>query len=255
MIQFSRLVVPAVLVFVISGLAFAQDRTSSHAGHAVQIAMGDVDSEEPSGANLDRSNPRIRVKPRAEVPIVWTPPVDGAPRVRVAGGVRGTTALPTPTALVPEHVALTTRGTPSFFWHIDAEVPEGTRLFFTLVEEEEGLPLVETELAPPPAPGIQRVRLSDHAIELGSETTYVWSIALVPDMQHRSADLVASGYVKRVSDSPLAGANAQRFAAEGLWYDALEILSDAVDESPEKQAARRLRRSLLRQAGLRLGAE
>ena len=37
--------------------------------------------------------------------------------------------------------------------------------------------------------------------------------------------------------------------------DALELLSDAVDQSPDSQAPRSLRRSLLRQAGLRLAAE
>ena len=255
MTQVSRLLVTVLLALCMSGLASAQEAVSSHAGQAVQIAMGDLESDAPRRANLDRPAPRVDGKPRNEAPIVWTPPVDGAPRVRVAGGVRGTTALPTPTALVPEHVALTTRRAPSFFWHIDAEVPEGTRLFFTLVEEEEGLPLVESELSPPRAPGIQRVRLSDHAIELGSETTYVWSIALVPDMQHRSADLVASGYVKWVPPSTSPGGDAQRFAAEGLWYDALEVLSDAVEEDPAAQAPRQLRRSLLQQAGLRLGAD
>ena len=254
MIRFLRLLVPVSLVLSLGTFAVAQDRGSQQP-RAIRLAMGDVESQGQRNAGLDRPPPSVTAKPRPEAPIVWTPPVDGAPRVRVAGGVRGTTALPTPTALVPEHVALTTRGAPSFFWHIDAGIPEGTRLFFTLVEEEEGLPLVETELAPPQAPGIQRVRLSDHAIELGAETTYVWSIALVPDMQHRSADVVASGYVKRISPTPRGTGNARRFAAEGLWYDALELLSDAVDQSPDSQAPRSLRRSLLRQAGLRLAAE
>lgn len=254
MIRIARLLVCVSLALSLNGLAFAQTRESLQA-RPLQLAMGEVELDDHRAPGLKQPPRSENAKPDAAAPIVWTPPVDGAPRVRVAGGVRGTTALPTPTALVPEHVGLTTRGAPSFFWHIDAGIPEGTRLFFTLVEEEEGLPLVEVELAPPADSGIQRVRLSDHAIELGAGTTYAWSIALVPDMQHRSADVVAIGYVERVPGPGPGSLDAQRFAAEGLWYDALEVLSDAVDESPGTDAPRSLRRSLLRQAGLWVGVE
>ena len=249
-----RLLVPVSVVLALGVPCYSQDDDALLLG-SIRVAMGDLREDDPQGIDFERPTPRAAEKSRAETTIVWTPPVNSAPRVRVGGGVRGTTALPTPTALVPEHVALTTRATPSLFWHIDGEVPEGTRLFFTLVEEEEGLPLVETELAPPAGPGIQRVRLSDHAIELGAGTTYAWSVALVPDMQHRSADLVATAYVKRVPQATPRFQNAQFFAAEGLWYDALEALSDRVDERPEAQAPRKLRGSLLRQAGLRVGSE
>jgi len=250
----ARLATLVAFALAQSSPGFCEGMEASRA-RPLQVAMGDLEREEPRVSAREPGESIANVKTESEAPIVWTPPVNGSPRVRVAGGVRGTTALPTPMALVPEHVALTTRHAPSLFWHIDAPAPEGTRLFFTLVEEAEGLPLVEVELAPPAKAGIQRVLLADHSIDLDPEITYQWSISLVPDIQHRSADVVATGYIQRV-DGPEGGfSNAQAYAAAGLWYDALETLSDAVDASPEADGPRAQRRSLLRQAGLRLGAE
>ncbi|NRA07765.1 MAG: DUF928 domain-containing protein [Myxococcales bacterium] len=254
MIRIARLAAPVVFVLALSAPGFCQGLDPSPM-RPLRVAMGDMEREDAHASDQENSQRAANVRAENEAPIVWTPPVDGSPRVRVAGGVRGATALPTPMALVPEHVALTTRHAPSLFWHIDAGVPEGTRLFFTLVEEEEGLPLVEVELAPPAKAGIQRVLLADHSIELDSEITYQWSISLVPDIQHRSADVVATGYIQRVAQPEAGYPSAQAYAAAGLWYDALETLSDAVDASPEADGPRAQRRSLLRQAGLRLGAD
>ena len=250
----ARVAVPIAFILALSVPGFCEGLDASRA-RPLRVAMGDLDREEPGIANPENSQRAANTRADNETPIVWTPPVDGAPRVRVAGGVRGTTALPTPMALVPEHVALTTRHAPSLFWHIDAGVPEGTRLFFTLVEETEGLPLVEAELARPAKAGIQRVLLADYSIELDPEVTYQWSISLVPDIEHRSADVVATGYIQRVARPEPGYSDAQAYAAAGIWYDALEALSDAVDASPEADAPRAQRRSLLTQAGLRLGAE
>ena len=252
--RIALLVLPVSMVLWLAALSYAEspehEPTSS-----LRIAMGDMKTEERPARERDRPPRTANAKPAPQAPIVWTPPVNGAPRVRVAGGVRGTTALPTPTALVPEYVGLTTQRAPSFFWHIDAGIPEGTRLFFTLVEEEAGLPLIEVELDPPAVPGIQRVRLLEHGMELAPGITYAWSIALVPDMKHRSADLVTTGYVERVTRANPSSLDAQHFAAEGLWYDALEVLSDAVEDRPETDTSRSQRRSLLRQAGLGMTIE
>ncbi|MFP8876726.1 MAG: DUF928 domain-containing protein [Myxococcota bacterium] len=250
----ARVAIPIAFILALSASGFCQGLDPSGV-RPLQVAMGDLEREEPGLAAPESGRRATSAGVESATPIVWTPPVDGAPRVRVAGGVRGTTALPTPMALVPEHVALTTRHAPSLFWHIDAGVPEGTRLFFTLIEEDEGLPLVETELPLPAKAGIQRVLLADHSIELDPEVTYEWSISLVPDLQHRAADVVATGYIQRVARPGGGYSNAQAYAAAGIWYDALEALSDAVDASPEADGPRAQRRSLLRQAGLRLGAE
>jgi hypothetical protein len=102
---------------------------------------------------------------------------------------------------------------------------------------------------------VQRVRLAEYAVELETGRSYAWSIALVPDMENRAKDRVSQGLIQRVLVSGKPPFEAQEFAARGLWYDALESLSDAVDAGPDQSEALARRRSLLTQAGIVMGAD
>ena len=188
-------------------------------------------------------------------PIIWKPPVDGAPAQRVAGGVRGNVALPRPTALVPEQLGLTSRAAPSLFWHLDGAPPEGVRLFFTLAELQGGKPVKEMELQAPSGVGIQRLRLTEHDIELTSNRPYTWTIALVSDMNDRSRDIVTRGSIERRPWPPGWTQDAAHFAAFGYWYDALETLSNRLAAQPDDAIARAQRRSLLEQAQLQIATD
>ena len=188
-------------------------------------------------------------------PIIWRPNVVGAPSGRVGGAVRGTSAFPTPLALAPNHLALTLNGSPSLFWHLDAAAPENVTLVFTLINEANDLPLIESNLALPERSGVNRVNLADYGVELNEGDLYIWSIALVPDLENRARDQVTLGRLKRVSLDREVPSEAREFAARGYWYDALESLSNRIDSDPEDLEARALRRSLLRQAGLEVGRD
>ncbi len=78
---------------------------------------------------------------------------------------------------------------------------------------------------------------------------YQWSVTLVVDRNDRSLDRVSMGGIARRT---LAAADPtpRGLAADGLWYDALEILSNALDDRPDDLALQRMHDSLLTQAGL-----
>ena len=193
-----------------------------------------------------------RSRDEAGQPVVYKPPRRGSPRGRVAGGVRNASAaLPEPLALAPDHIAETISTSPSLFWHLDGTPPETARIVFTLIEAGAIAPIVERQLPLPAAAGIQRVRLADFGITLDRDVEYEWSLSLQPGDDHTN-DVISQRYLRRVDPSELGGRppSARAFAEQGLWYDALEALSDAIELAPGDVELRAQRDSLLRQAGL-----
>ena len=202
-----------------------------------------------------KGSPSVPSQERERAPIVWKPRVAGAPGGRVGGAVRGSSDLATPLVLAPANPGFTVRAAPSLFRQLDDATPEGVRIFFTLIDEKGEIPLVELELEPPSQAGIQRIRLASQGVELRLGEPYTWSIALVPDMENRALDRVSLGGIQRIADDGEIPLGARALAAEGLWYDALELLVDAVDANPGDPGALARRRSLLTQAGFVIGAD
>ena len=82
-------------------------------------------------------------------------------------------------------------------------------------------------------------------------------MAIVPDAENRSKDVIAKGVIKRISspgdlDKKVENASdtekAAIYAEAGIWYDALEAISNAIDAHPDDASLREQRASLL-QAG------
>lgn len=171
---------------------------------------------------------------------------------------RSVVAGPTPLALAPGHVGLTISASPSLFWHIDSVPTQGVAVVFTIRDDTSIDPLAEITLPSFSRAGIQRLRLVEHAIKLEPNVEYMWSIALVADADQPSKDIISSGFIRRVS-RPKALSTESRdgleFAQAGIWYDALEALSDDVDEHPNDRRARFLRSSLLREQKLDAAVE
>ncbi len=226
-----------------------------------------VVAEASAGSDTDdaavpRPSQRISEPPAVDLqpPMIYQPPLRGSPaRDRVGAGItRGATAQPTPLALAPDHVGLTVNASPSLFWHIDALPGEGVALIFTITDDTSVTPLAEVSLDAPSGAGIQRLRLADHGVQLAPEVEYMWSIAVVTDADNRSADIISTGFIRRVARpealaaGSLSGAD---FAQAGIWYDALEALSDDVDDHPDDRKARFLRSALLRQVKLDAAVE
>lgn len=195
--------------------------------------------------------------------VKFRPPTTGAPSVRVTGGSRGTgdTQI-TLDVLAPDDIGVTTREQPSLFWF--QSKPADAKFELTLLQENKVKPIVQVTVERSSKAGVQRIKLSDRGVKLSPGVEYQWVVALISDPDNRSTDLVASGVIKRVEPSielkeriakatpaSLAGV----YAEAGIWYDALSVLSDQIDAHPENMALRETRADLLRQVGLKAGAD
>lgn len=199
-------------------------------------------------------------KPAASpAPVVYKPPMRGAPADRIGGGTRGigSEELPQVTVLAPDHPGLTTQPRPNLYWYTSR--PTSKRVDFILKDEQTGVTVFTTTLASPQVAGIQRVRLADHEVELAPGRDYRWIINVVLDPNRPSRDIFSAGVIRR-TDGPKLPTDKIRaedrilaaawYAGEGLWYDALEAICEAVDAAPGDKILRNVRASLLDQVGL-----
>ena len=208
------------------------------------------------------ATPLAGAKPKGQ-PIFKAPNL-GAPQTRVGGGSRGVNgATVNLQVLVPEQIALTTQAMPSLYWYQSA--PAEAHLEVTLVEPGEPKPLLS--LKAPSAKstaGIHRLNLAQHKLELKPGVTYRWTVALVTDEKNRSSDLIATGAIQRVEPGKEWGAKllaaspsekVEIYAQEGIWYDALQLLSELITANPNEPAFRDQRAKLLEQIKLPEAAE
>ena len=192
---------------------------------------------------------------------VYKPPMRGSPGGRVGGGTRGNSDVLMLSVIAPDHTGRTARAQPSLFWFISAEtkLPVELTIIKLSADPKDSMPVLEARLETPVERGIHRVRLADHGIVLAPNTTYQWSVAVIPDAARRSRDILASGTIERVDpdqelEPTFAGAKGEelvsRYAKAGYWYDALETVCDLIEQSPNDPAAQRNRAALLTQVGL-----
>lgn len=195
--------------------------------------------------------------------LTYKPPKNAERGTRIDGdaGTRSGGSLPSLYVLAPDHTALTTREQPSLFWFQSA--PAAKRLELTLIEPRKSQPLLKVSTEKSDRAGIHRVSLARHGVKLARGVTYKWSIALVPDPENRSQDIIASGTIRRVEPGPdlaaqLATAEPDKlpaiYAAHSIWYDAFETLSDRIIMAPEQYDLREQRAGLLAAVALSAAA-
>lgn len=192
----------------------------------------------------------------ATVP-VYNPPSRGAPGGRIGGGTRGGGNVFVLSVLAPDHSAFTTSEQPSLYWFISK--PTSLPVEVTLMDPQGVKPILETQLPSPTKAGIYRVRLADYNIHLAAGAAYRWFVAVVPDADRRSKDILAGGAIERVDlqddvKAKLAKASDKEvpfvYAQAGLWYDALNSISNLIDSAPQNQELQNQRTALLKQVGL-----
>ena len=244
---------PFVLaVFVVSTIALVVGTSYAQPDPAASP------SSAATGAPVAPPAPAAPSPARAPLKLLYKPPA-GAGNIptRVSGGARGGGADTSLLALVPEHAALTTHAQPSLFWF--QSKPAKAKLELALVEPKKAKPVLALTSGSGNQVGIHRIKLANHKIELQPDVLYEWTVAIVPDAANRSKDVIAKGVIKRVSSpSGLAekveNANdtekAAIYAEAGIWYDALEAISNAVDAHPDDASLREQRAALLKQVGL-----
>jgi hypothetical protein len=233
-------------IALITGIGYAQPDPAASPSSAA------------TGAPVAPPAPAAPSPARAPLKLLYKPPA-GAGNIptRVSGGARGGGADTSLLALVPEHAALTTHAQPSLFWF--QSKPAKAKLELALVEPKKAKPVLALTSGSGNQVGIHRIKLANHKIELQPDVLYEWTVAIVPDAANRSKDVIAKGVIKRVSSpSGLAekveNANdtekAAIYAEAGIWYDALEAISNAVDAHPDDASLREQRAALLKQVGL-----
>lgn len=159
--------------------------------------------------------------------------------------------------LAPDHLGWTVHEQPSLYWYLSKATTHPIEV--TLIENEGVKPFFETRLSPPLQAGVQRLRLADYGVRLPLDVPYRWFVALIPDPESRSQDLIAEGAIIRVALSDTLRAQLAQttkaqvpalYAQEGIWYDAFAGLSDLIDAASQDTALRQQRAALLDQGNL-----
>jgi hypothetical protein len=190
--------------------------------------------------------------------IKYTPPSMGKPGGRVGGGTRGTGAADLfLAAIVPDHAGMTAKRQPALCWYISR--PTNTRIEITVDDGKSVKPILETRIESLAGDGMNCLNLSQFGINLQPQVEYQWFVAIIPDPEQRSKDVVSGGIIvfsepaKPLADkvSTAKGVDIPKaYAEEGFWYDAVESLWELIRSNPGDKGYQALRLDLLGQAGL-----
>ncbi|MEI9893978.1 MAG: DUF928 domain-containing protein [Chthoniobacter sp.] len=230
------------------------------------IALLTVSAQAQTPAPLAKSTPSptpapLTVKPG---PFTYKMPLKAIAGTRrdVDAGTRGWSAkLPSVYALAPDHTGLTTSGQPSLFWYQSG--PANTPIEVTIIEPHKPGKILRVGADTAEQGGIHRLPLERYRVTLSPGVVYKWTVSLILDPANRSQDLIASDTIERIApDAQLAAAlttakgldKAAIYAGKGIWYDALEAVTNEIDASPKNKEHRLLRAALLDQAGLKAAA-
>jgi hypothetical protein len=188
----------------------------------------------------------------------WQPPAGSNAGSTLSGGRRGSEStlchLPAQPAktlrlLVPPQPEglLTTSAQPTFAWAI--ETAEAVPMTFILTDPQQAQPLY-TQTLETNQNGIMSVTLP-HNINLETGTRYRWTVMVACGSQ--GSQVYARSFIQRVDSaielsqgSALTQANA--FAEQGIWYDALGTLLTGVAQNPQDQELAIALESLLQNA-------
>lgn len=190
---------------------------------------------------------------------IYSPPKNILPRARVGGTLRGRdTADAEIVALVPDHVGLTVKQTPTLNWFLSK--PTLYPLKFTITDDRRIRPIYEGTLITPPAAGVHTIDLKALGLILEENVQYRWFVSASPDPASHAPDIVAGGMIERcefseciVTIEPKITCDPESVrtnATIGLWYDAMGCVCSLIEKDPANPDLRRLRASLLRQVGL-----
>jgi len=204
--------------------------------------------------------------PAAPAPITAKPLVFHAPAgdfgtvsaLRVCGGSRcGGNPDFLVEALVPDQPALTTQAQPSLYWCLTGVA--NTPFEITITEPKNPKPILAMKSAANVPAGIHAIRLTKFNVSLKPDVVYRWTVAAVVDPENRSLDIVTNGVIKRIQPSAEMASKLDMasdsdkpaiYAANGFWYDALQLISDQIERAPQDASLRNARVSLLQQVGL-----
>lgn len=191
--------------------------------------------------------------------LIYTPPKKPILRARVGGALRGTEGNePELVALVPDHVGLTVKQTPTLNWYLSKRTTYPLR--FTLNDIQKIVPLYEGALPIPTEAGVQSIDLKSLGLALEPNVQYRWFVSASPNPESPSRDIVAGGMIERCEFSECLTVTSVNLTCDhdsvrinaliGFWYDAMSCVCSLIVTEPKDQSLRRMRAALLRQVGL-----
>ena len=201
---------------------------------------------------------QIRQQEDVQLP-VYTPPKKLQPRARIGGTLRGTDGAEAEiVALVPDHVGLTVKQTPTLNWFLAKPTPHPLK--FTINDDRKVRPIYEGPLPTPAAAGVQSIDLKSLGLALEPNVQYRWFVSASPNPESPSRDIVAGGMIERCEFSECLTITSVNVTCDresvrtnaliGFWYDAMGCVCSLIEKEPTDSSLRRLRAALLRQVGL-----
>ncbi len=180
----------------------------------------------------------------------------GSPTTRLGGATRSKSdGIPRTEALVPENAGHTLKTQPVLYWYLP--VKTDYRIDFKLIGVDPINPIMHTTLENVDEAGVQQIRLADLGAKLEHGVSYQWFVMVVVDPDDRMSDRMVGGGIELVKASPELQAKldanpADTFALAqaGIWYDALDAISQQIAAAPGDSALRAQRAALFDQAGL-----
>lgn len=168
---------------------------------------------------------------------------DGRPGDRTGGGSRtpcpSLNILPT-TALVPKNnLGKTVSDRPTFWFYVPYS-PQATPTGEFVLQEEDGNEVYRTAFTVPKTPGLVSFTTPLAVEPLKINKLYRWYFKLYCEAQTASTPVFVEGWVQRVDRTPalerqLQAASSREdvvYAANGIWYDALNSLAQLRLHSP-----------------------
>jgi hypothetical protein len=205
--------------------------------------------------------------PSTAARVVFKPPGDRAPRTSAGGASRDVSTCGVAntnkafqqnvTPLLPtSNIGLTLAEHPTIFVYI----PEtnAKSLFFS-VQDANDNNIYQNSLQLPDKAGIIQIDLPSSLPGLKADQKYKWSLAMVCTQDLEPDSPFVSGWIHRVSfrnnlknsqNMAVTLDSAIKFAASGLWYDALSTLAELRRSQPNNQTVAASWQDLLNSVGL-----
>lgn len=165
--------------------------------------------------------------------------------------------------LVPG-AGFTTAKQPHLYWSISS--PLSADLVFTLIPVmapgsfDYPEPLIDKTIAKSVKAGIHSLSLADYGVSLEENREYEWSVSIICDPNNPSLNMSATGKIKRIKppanlEAGLKSAKQEQlvavYAQNGIWYDALDTLSQLIAQNGNNENLRKIQVSLLKQVGMK----
>jgi hypothetical protein len=252
---FSMGIFLTVTLFIFPVPGFPLEIPGGQKGPPGMMVPKETSKDGPLSKNNELQGPKMA---SSSNPPIYNPPRRGAPGGRVGGGTRGIGDEGMSLyVLAPDHVGLTVQEQPTLYWFISKLTQHP--LEAKIIEDLAVKPILKTQIPLLSRAGIHSIRLADYNVRLLPNREYWWFVAVVPDTDHRSKDILAGGLVKHIVPpgtlQTKLGQTVKNelfkiYAEEGLWYDAVRAISDLIEAAPNDIHLRKQRASLLEQVGL-----